>query len=257
MARLLRAPNNAKAHYNVGSLALEKGRLKEARHAFERAIEIHPAYGAAYLNLGSTSLKLGKLDQAVQAYREAADLMLDLAQAHYNLGLALLKQGHLEQAVDAYERARVLDPDDPGILTSLGYAYAQQGKDEARSRPMSRRSPSGLIFLKLCTTKGRWLETQGRYREAVETYEKAVANGGVSVGLHQRIGRLYLEQLQNPQQAKNHWCQALNLASSPETIVSLRSEIKRLQDARGQPTATPPQQVCASFYKTGMSPLDK
>lgn len=243
------APFSAKAHNNLGSLALEKGRLREAREAFERAIAIYPEYGAAYLNLGSTSLKLGRLEEAVWAYRKAAGLLPDMAQAHYNLGLALLKQGKLDQAVSAYERARALDPEDPNTLNSLGYAYAQQGKEEAAKEAYDQALALRPDFPEALYNKGRWLEAHGRFREAVGAYEQALAHGGRTAGLHQRIGRLYLHQLDDPQQAKAHWCQALALASSPEAIIALRSDIEDLTEYTDQARSASSEPICVSYEK--------
>ncbi len=77
----------ARLHHNRGVVALFRGRVEEARDAFERSLEAKRALGdraglwACLLNLGLSLAQLGRLDEAERALDEAVKLCRALVQA--------------------------------------------------------------------------------------------------------------------------------------------------------------------------------
>ena len=69
---------------------------------FRQAIHIKPDYAEAHYNLGAVLKERGKLEEAIAAYREAIRIKPDFAVAYSNLGVALKEQGKLDEAVAAY-----------------------------------------------------------------------------------------------------------------------------------------------------------
>ena len=72
--RQLISPNYANAHYNLGNLLCDLGRLKDAELYTRKAIEINPNYANAYSNLGRIAYGLGKLKDAELSYRKAIEI---------------------------------------------------------------------------------------------------------------------------------------------------------------------------------------
>ena len=60
----------------------------ESIAAYNRVIEIDPAYIDAYFNLGVSYGKKGLLDNEILQYRKVLDLNPNSAEAHFNLGIA-------------------------------------------------------------------------------------------------------------------------------------------------------------------------
>ena len=57
-------PKDSKAHYNLGNLLKDQGKLEESELSYRKAIKINPDYAEAHLNLGNILINLGKLNEA-------------------------------------------------------------------------------------------------------------------------------------------------------------------------------------------------
>ena len=118
------------ALFGLGSVALELGRLDEARVVFEEAHALKPGEVAATYMLGVTCRRLGEMDAAVTYLAEAAARDPDLTQALVELAIAY---GALERHADAEKVCReVLVSDPENIEAQLGLAVAlfHQDKNE-------------------------------------------------------------------------------------------------------------------------------
>lgn len=71
LTRAQREPENAKAHFDVGTLQHARGQLDNARTALERAVELEPGNGDAHYMLGLVYEDLKRLDDARRAFEAA------------------------------------------------------------------------------------------------------------------------------------------------------------------------------------------
>lgn len=105
--------------YDLG-VDLEAYAPVEARHAYERALEVDPRHADAHVNLGRILHDAGDSQAAEAHYRRALQ-----AGAHgtaaYNLGVALEDQGRGDEAARAYQRAVEWEPE----LTEAHYNLAR------------------------------------------------------------------------------------------------------------------------------------
>jgi tetratricopeptide (TPR) repeat protein len=104
-------PDFAEAHYNLGKMLKELGRLEKAEASYTQAIALKPDYAAAHNNLGNTLKELGRLEKAEASYTQAIALKPDYAEAHNNLGSTLKELGRLDEAEASYTQAIALKPD--------------------------------------------------------------------------------------------------------------------------------------------------
>ena len=114
-----KGPNNPRAWMNTGLEYLRRGDMTSARHYFERARELGPAYAFVYMNLSVLEAYEGHLDKALSEAQKAVQLRPDLAQPHFYLGQALEKQGRTDEAAAAYRRAVELDPRNSELKEAL------------------------------------------------------------------------------------------------------------------------------------------
>jgi len=91
-------PQDAEAHYNLGIVMQELGRLDEAEAIYKKAITLKPDH-KAYNNLGIVMQELGRLDEAEASYKKAITLKPDFIQAIKNRWLLLFNQKRFEEAL--------------------------------------------------------------------------------------------------------------------------------------------------------------
>src|SRR5262249_50523255 len=139
-------PDLVKAHYNLGVVLREKGKLDEAvalreqgqldeavAH-YQRALALEPEFAEAHCNLGDWVRGQGKLDEAVARFRQALASRPDCVTAHISLGNALREQGLLTEAVACYRQALNLNPRSAAGNQHLGAAWRMLGRlTEARN----------------------------------------------------------------------------------------------------------------------------
>ena len=104
-------PASEMIHYNLGVLLADQGELGPAAQELERAIALDPGFAEAHNNLGIVLGRRGDRAGALARFRAAVELRPDLVEARMNLGTALLRQGDLAGAQAEFERSLLLEPD--------------------------------------------------------------------------------------------------------------------------------------------------
>ncbi len=168
-------PDYAEAHYNLGVLLQQQGRLAEAESAYQQALAAKPDYAESYANLGALLQEQARPDKAEAAYRQAIAFNPDYAEAHFNLGVLLQEQGRLAEAETAYREALSLNPDDAEACFSLGQLLKDQERPEeaeaAYRCALAIKPDSEEMHYKL----GMLLHQQQRRQEAEAAYLEALA----------------------------------------------------------------------------------
>jgi len=98
---------NSDAHLNLGSIYMEKNKLKEARIQFEYALKdlTFPNQYRNYYNLGILSLKEGDRREAFDYLAKAIKEKLDYCPAHFKLGEMYAEEFRYKQALDAFKES--------------------------------------------------------------------------------------------------------------------------------------------------------
>jgi tetratricopeptide (TPR) repeat protein len=125
----------AEPYFSQGVQSQQARRLKDAMLAYEKALQIDPAYFEAQYNLGLAASQNSDLPGALVAYEKALAIQPDSTDARYNFGLALSQAGYLEDAANQFEKIVAKKPDEARAHLALGNMYAQQFHDPARARP--------------------------------------------------------------------------------------------------------------------------
>src|SRR5205809_1828463 len=117
----------------------------------------------------------GELDRAIELYQHSIEVY-PTAEAHTFLGWAMSFQGRLAEATQECLRAIEIDSEFGNPYNDIGVYLMQQDKlDESiswleRAKQAKRYEPRQFPFL----TLGRIYIRQGRWREALREYERAV-----------------------------------------------------------------------------------
>ena len=123
-------PGDAVAHYNLGNILHERGRLNEAEASYRRALQIEPGGADMHTNLGKTLQDMGRIEEAEASYRRALQIKPDHAEAHNNLGETLMESGRLDEAEASLRRALQIRPDYFKVRLSLASVRKVKADDE-------------------------------------------------------------------------------------------------------------------------------
>ncbi len=98
------------AHFRMGALHGQLGRLDKALASYDQAIALNPRHADSYGNRGVILTQLNRLDAALADYDAAMALRPRDAQTLCNRGVALMAMGRRADALASYELALAIDP---------------------------------------------------------------------------------------------------------------------------------------------------
>ncbi len=142
---LEKAPDNPRAHYNLGWALLKKGDEFAAAEHFKKAATVDRIGEVAhrsYSRLGVMQLERGNLGEAEQYLKEAVTIRPGDAVNHYNLGIAYLRQKKTAEAAEEFARAEEMGRGDNALLERIGEEYLAM-KDYDRSLNIFERIRKG------------------------------------------------------------------------------------------------------------------
>lgn len=120
-----KAPANARARVNLGSVLQALGRPDEARREYEAALRLDADSPEAQNNLATILLDAGRPAEAIAPAEAALRLRPDFVFALNNLGSALVRTGRFAEGAVFLERAVTLRPAFPEAHCNLASAYTQ------------------------------------------------------------------------------------------------------------------------------------
>ncbi len=199
-----KAPDNARAHYNLANALEEAADPAGATRHYRTAIELNPADAASHDNLASL-LSGTHPDQALRHYRRAVEIRPARADYRNNLARLLAMVGRTDEAVREARRAVELDPRLAGARLNLGNILAPSDAEAAAAqyREALKIDPT---FAAAHNALGN-LVAPKRPLEAVRHYQRALA----------------LE----PEYAEAHF----NLANTLVAVGDYRAAISHLREA--------------------------
>jgi len=128
-------PNDYLSLTRLGALLADQGDLTGSRTTFERALEIDATDAEAQNNFGIVLDELGELPKAKTHLERAVAINPEYALAQGNLGIVLGRLGDVTGAEAHLEKSLKIDPQQPSMHDSLGDIFLKAGKmTEARTR---------------------------------------------------------------------------------------------------------------------------
>ncbi|MGP8198119.1 MAG: tetratricopeptide repeat protein, partial [Limisphaerales bacterium] len=176
--------DNYVAHFKLGVLFLQKGKLDEAISHFQDAVRIRPGYVKAHNDLGGALLQEGKLDEAIFQLQKVLQLNPRYGPAENNLARAFLQQGRFDEAIGHFQRALQLEPANPAVLNMLSWLLATSPeaslRDGSKAVDLALRANAltGGGNPTILRTLAAAFAEAGRFSEAVETAQSALHLAG-------------------------------------------------------------------------------
>jgi len=183
-------PDYAEAHYLLAFVYGELGQHEAARAATKRAIELNPMLGRAQANLALGSATAGKRGSEEERKEIPASpppsipatprapvpqSVVGSLLAHYNLGLALRQQGYYEDSLREYQLGLDTGEDRRLNLQAMAEVHILRRDLSAALKLYEDLVKEHADSPKLWNERGVCLHQSGRRKEAIASYERAVA----------------------------------------------------------------------------------
>jgi len=118
-------PAYFEAYNNLGILYQEMGDFDRAAQAYQRSIEINPRYVKALNNLGILFYLKDRHEEALVSFQKAISLQPNNIESHLNLGVLFKKQGQWDKAMDSFRNALILNPSQGETHYNMALLYEQ------------------------------------------------------------------------------------------------------------------------------------
>jgi tetratricopeptide (TPR) repeat protein len=169
-----KAPDNDRAHNNLGAALNACGRIEESMAEYDKALKINPEYAEARYNLGVALAKSGRLDEALSQYQKAVEIKPDYADAQNNMGVVLADRGKFDEAIPHYQETLKINPESAEADNNLGNALTRCGRSDEALAYYRRALEIKPDFAEAHYNLGAYLARAGRVDEAMVHYRKAL-----------------------------------------------------------------------------------
>jgi tetratricopeptide (TPR) repeat protein len=217
-ATLQKNPACWMAHYNLGIVFSEQGKIDQAIDQYQQAIMLRPAYSEAHYNIGRLLVEQGQIDQAISHYEKVVAINPTDAEAHNNLGIALFGIRRVDDAIGHYQKALEILPNYAEASCNLANALVAKGDFDAAiarySACLSAIPDQEEAQYNLASA----LLRKGRTDEAIVQYQKVLQIHPESADAHANLGSAWLAK-GRARDAMAEYRNALQI--SPENLAAL------------------------------------
>lgn len=198
-------PEDAEAHYWLGTVYARTGRYQEMNASFDRALALSTKYQkdiaqwrqktyVEHYNRGVEAVQADDIAGAAKAFEEATIIDPGQVEAFKNLAFCTYKLGQLDAALATYEQALALSPEDADVRTKMASIYYNRGDYEKAAAAFEEVSRLGKENVHTLSSLASAYERLKQDDKAIAAYEKAVALNPEDENLLYNIAVLYSNQ---------------------------------------------------------------
>lgn len=188
-------PSDTEARRNYAETLWQRGAQKEAIAQMEIGVKTAKDDAVFHVRLAEMYLAAGQNAQAAQSAQRALALDPKLASAWAIHGGVLKAAGQPQQALSAYLHGLGIDPQNRAILFEVAELYREMNQPERALQTLQTlaecytpgEEPQNVLYL-----TGAAYQALGRYDEAVEKMQTAVARGKPNSDLLCRLAEAQL-----------------------------------------------------------------
>lgn len=193
-------PAYAHAYSGLASVAAKRGDYEEAAALYEKAVSLHTDSPSDRLEWAKALLSTGQTSRAIEVLRELVDAFPGQTDAYYQLGIAYQEQKEFQEAKRNFEEALAMQPRYAAAQIGLANTSLRLGQHDEAKRHRER-------FEQL-----RADEVQ-RSRESRQRFDDLQATREQVARTYVEAGRVYLAE-KNLSAAERLWHQASRLDPS-------------------------------------------
>lgn len=171
------------------------GQEKKAEESYREAISYNPQYLKAQQGIGNFFVKHGENEKAMKFFQRAASISPNNSQRQLAISQIHVKNGNMKQAAQAADAAIKSDPKNAKIQAEAGEMFLECGMAEKAAETF-KNSLALNEDVHVYNRLGIALRRKKKYKEAIETYKKAIKVEPDNEVVHYNLGRAFLEAKQ-------------------------------------------------------------
>lgn len=215
------APASGEAHFTLGQVYKEQGRIDDASTELRTAVSLDPMHSQALSTLGSIKLDQGSLAEAAESFKRAINIASSNSTAHYGLGAVYLKQGQVDDAIKELNTSLYQFPNSWPVRMALGDAYAQQGNQVAAIKEYQLsiliKPENAQPYLRIADIR----ESRSDLELALADLRSGLSQIPYDLDLRQRIAEICLK-LEKADDAIKGFCTILQMSpNNPQAVKGL------------------------------------
>lgn len=236
-------PSSVRAYISLGNTLNKQNKYEEAIEQYRKAIHFNPDNAEAHFSLSFVLYEQRKLEESLKELHETLRLNLKFSLAHLLLGLVLLRQGKLEEARfklkesanfasgDDYLTQSLIDrmtDKDKAVLLAFWTIVSdkENGFEETIDKcnqainalkTQKHDAETGQLLASLHFWRGKSIQDQGKYEEAIVEYRKVLHLDANYVEAHYNLGAALSKQ-GNYKEAIVEYREVLRLGSSDADV---------------------------------------
>jgi len=220
-ALLSKAPEDARAHFQLGVISLERGAREQAEAQLREAVQLDGALAEGWAQLALLAGDRGEGDEAAKCLEKALRLRPDEARYWNNLSAVHLAAGRAMEAAVAARQSIALQPRRATPLVNLGRALGAQGDEPGALQALRQAVALEPANADAFHWLGVSLARNGQWTESLRTWEMAARAQPERVAPRLGIANALLH-LGRSQEASLAFATAASLA--PERAAALESQ---------------------------------
>jgi tetratricopeptide (TPR) repeat protein/predicted Ser/Thr protein kinase len=160
--------------YNKGFSLHNLGRLDEANHCYDKALELNPRDAQIWHNKGDNLQSLGHFDKAIRCYDKEFEIDPQNSHSWNSKGNCLDSLGRFDEAIRCYDKALELDPQNSAAWCNKGNYLKSLGHFDDAIRCYDKALELDPWDSVAWYNKGNCLHNLERFDDAIRCYDKAL-----------------------------------------------------------------------------------
>lgn len=152
--------------------AVKESNQKLAKKYYKRSLALQPCFADAHYNLGVLYAETGKLERALVSYNLAVHFNPHLTEAHNNLGVVHKQLGNMHMALECYKKALQCDKQHHQTHNNIAVVYTMLGNVDTASQHLRIANTISPQYAEAHNNIGVLLRDQGDIDLAICHYER-------------------------------------------------------------------------------------
>ena len=169
-------PLGGQIHYFLAEPEFQEGRMEAGLEHLAKAVKWHPQSFVIKFRRTAVLFVMKRYEEAIQEAKAVLEIHPKMEIAYGIMASAYVQLGDVETGKDLFLQALAINPNYPHALNNLGVLAHQEGrKVEAEILLLKAKEILVRTEMSPYVNLGNLYRLAGRYREALEMYETAVA----------------------------------------------------------------------------------